>query len=269
MSLKTLFRPTAEVGEARRVALLGEAGKGTKGKLLVTGGVLIGAGAAIAAGPAAIGAAGAKLIPKTKTGKFLAGIAAPIAIAQVAKNEKAQQTILSIPKQTVNVEVGLINANSAQDVFNTIKANPYGAAVFGGAIVGAVGVTAAGAYSLLNTASVKQNTNAILESNAANASKDLIAANEKEYNDYIAKLKGTAENITPAPIPNPINKNNAIVSSPPATYADQNINKPQASTPVSTGSNSTAAGAPVNIQQNNYFGDRLSEKYINSKKNNV
>lgn len=130
---------------------------------LATTAVAVGAlygGAAIASGRGA--ALATSLIPKTVTGKIAAAVVVPAAAGLVVSQPKVLEEIPKVPAQTYELTKGLASGNN---VLQTIKENPYGAAalVAGAAIVGKG--LAGTAATALNTQAVKENTQASANNN--------------------------------------------------------------------------------------------------------
>jgi hypothetical protein len=117
-------------------------------------------GAAVASGKGA--ALATSLIPKTVTGKIAAAVVVPAAAGIVVSQPKILEEIPKVPAQTYELTKGLASGNN---VLQTIKENPYGAAALvAGAAVVAKGL-AGTAATALNTQAVKENTQAASNNN--------------------------------------------------------------------------------------------------------
>lgn len=171
-----------------------------------------------------------KTAPKTTIGVSLG---APIVASAVASNPKGSlktaEKATGIPKDVSNYVGNVVSIKSFDDVLTTAKENP----VLTGLTVAGAGLAIKGGVSAISTAI---NTGAIRENTQAtrNAVKDVIAGN-------------------PLPIGNPVS------SSGPQLVSGEQIDARKSLTSTSGGSATLSAPPAVNIQQNNYFG----EKYLN------
>jgi len=195
---------------------------------------------------------------KGQIGKTTIGlVAVPVVTSAVVSNPQATakgiKEASGFSQDLTNFSGNLASVKNFDDIYKVAKENPVltgGLVLVGGFLVkGGTNVVS----NIINTQSVKDNTDALREGNK------LVEESLKNKDNFTT---------TPPPATDPTTKKDGgLVTTPPPNYADQNMNKSnstQTGAPVST---QPSSGAPVNIQQNNYFGDKLSEKYINSKKN--
>lgn len=174
-SLSSTFNPSYEEGVKRSQKVFG-----TDNPYAVSGAIVAGAAAAIAA-PVAIAAGGGAKAVASAAGKALlknpkiAGatlILGPAVTSAVVNNPTVVSKTVA---GSINFEGNLIKAGSSgslpelgQNLLNTAKENPVISGLVGGAAVVATGATAIGAASLIsnvrNTQATKENTRVIAES---------------------------------------------------------------------------------------------------------
>lgn len=211
-----------ETKSGQKETLLSKAASNPFGTALVIATAKVGPKNAVAA---------VKEAPKTVIGTT---ILAPVAVSAVASNPqgaaKTARKAAGFTQDLSNFGGNVASIKSFDDVITTAKENPVlaGAAVIGTGLAVKGGVSAIS--TAINTGAIRENTRATKD-----AVKDVIAGN-------------------PLPVGNP------VASSGPQLVSGEQIDSRKSLTSTSGGTATLSTAPPaVNIQQNNYFG----EKYLN------